>query len=851
MQEPLLPGSGRRRNGAPQGIGHDDANLITSAGKIVDQLSEDMVTLEAIAARMTSEARGRASANGACGPMSPTTACQVGALTQRVRTGEDDPLRRAKTLIRSGHCSGYNFIFSVPLPSACTDADSRSFEKKHLRSHHTYEELIRHAIISPSCQKAAAIDGTCSSLPQARQCVIDLFTSFFDSLSSSLHSGIEVFKFVSEDCEELFLCVKMKDNLAEALAEMGEYSVQLSPTCLEKLHIKITDQTNLVPAFVNFEPHVLEDQLMMVYEKPNEPGAHTALRTIDSMRLLYDKVTDYIDLHELERMGLVSNIYLGHNREQLLWFVENWACFYKILWPEQPIDEIRDYFGEGVAFYFLFLGFMAKGLLAWLPVSLACSIGWLYGYDDFAQFFFCFFIIIWATILLKLWRRTEAHYANLWGMDYRDVKIRVKDPVNPNFHGTKKPSPLDENKLELLASPTSRLMGRTISVVVTVLVLFLVIACVGLNQYTAGKWSGRGKTFDVHMFGRTVQLSAGTIGAVILSLQIQFWDKLWSYVIVDRLNDLEQHVSQYAYDQARVAKTFAFKFINTFYAFFYIAYVQQFLNPAGCAGDCKTYLVKQLAIVFTTYISLGVVDMGLPYAKMKCKLWWEDRETRKHGHDVFKLSLLEQQAKMSEYTGQTEDADYLSSLFPVAFVMLFGTMMPASVLLAFFALSSQIRTHAWKLSKVSRRPFPVRTSSIGIWDAILNGLTYVSVFNTIGLMVTQVNDVCAYIPHFWRLTEALGIPANGKAAKLIAFFFLQNVAIIFKMIVDNRMSDVTSQTELERLRQEVQRVRLSERGNREIHEDINLRCSVDFEKAAWDQVPPLRPGHPIYVEPLI
>lgn len=843
MQEPLLAGSNGRSNGVQTDTSFEnDAALISAAGKLVDQLSQDMATLENIAGRMTTEAEGGETA-AAARERTPTK--------QSSSNDNHDPRRRAKSLIRSGHCSMHNLILTFPLPSACTDADTKYFKRKFLRGHHTYEELIRHAIILPSCRKAAAIDGKCLNLGQARQCVIDLFMSFFDSLSSSLSSGVEVFKFLSEDCEELFVCIKMEDALAEALAEMGEYSVQLSPTCMEQLHIKITDQTNLVPAFVNFERHVKEDGLMKLYPAFNEADGHCALRTVDSMRLLYDKVTDYIDLHELERMGFVSNIYFGHNRDQLLWFSENWACFRKVLWPEQPIDEIRDYFGEGVALYFLFLGFLARALLAFVPVSLACSIGWLYGYDDFAQFGFCFFIMIWCTILLKLWRRTEAHYANSWGMDFRDVKMRVKDPVNPNFHGIKKPSPIDENVLELQADKISRLVGRIVSTAVTALVLFLVVVCVGINQYEVGKLKARGKAWDVDVFGHTVTVSAGILGAVVLSIQIQFWDKLWDKVIVDRLNDLEQHVTQYSFDQSRVAKTFAFKFINTFYAFFYIAYVQQFLDPDDCAGDCKSVLVKQLAIVFTTYISLGVVDMGLPYAMMKFKLWREERQAKAHGHEVFKISLLEQQSKMTEYTGQTEDADYLTSLFPVAFVMLFGTMMPACVILAFLALCSQIRTHAWKLTKVSRRPFPVRATSIGIWDGILHGLTYVSIFNTIGLMVTQVNDVCKYIPHFWRLTDALDIPPHGRAAKMIAFFFFQNVAIMMKLIIDNRMSDMTSQTELERLRQEVQRVRVSERGNIELHEDIKLRCSVDFEKAAWDQLPPLRPGDPMYVEPLV
>ena len=63
---------------------------------------------------------------------------------------------------------------------------------------------------------------------------------------------------------------------------------------------------------------------------------------------------------------------------------------------------------------------------------------------------------------------------------------------------------------------------------------------------------------------------------------------------------------------------------------------------------------------------------------------------------------------------------------------------------------------AERANQVSRRPFPVRTSGIGIWDQVITVLTYISVFNTIGLMVMQVDQVCEYIPLLWRLTDYLG-----------------------------------------------------------------------------------------------
>jgi len=835
MSEPLL-GSGKVPAPGPGDLEKDPRGY---GMRIVNQLEKDLVALESIAAKMAAE-----------GPEDEKAATSTSEGAASRRDGESITRGRnsASCLspIRMGHCSGYNFVFSVPLPSVCTEEEHDYFCKKFLHKgkpdEHTFEEVIRHAIINPACRKSAKIVGECNHLKEARHIVIELILSFFESLSDSLagsSAGAEVFKFTSEDCDELFVCVKISDGLAETLAMMGDYSIQLSASCFPKLHVKITDQTDMTPAFVNYDYHMLEDGLVTMYEKAHKPGEFTLLRAVDSMRLLHDKITDYIDLHELLRMGLLSSVYLGHNKDNLLFFHEHWANFSKMLWPAQPLDEIRDYFGEGVAFYFLFLGFLAKALLVLSPVALICSAAWLCGYQNGAQVAFCAFIIIWCTALLKFWRRHEAYYANKWGTDRKDVVMKVKDPVNPDFHGVKKPSPVDENIMELQADSRQALIGKVISISVTCFVLTLVIICVGINQWMAAEQNRQGNRM------------AGTIGAVVLSVQIQFWGKSWDFIIVDKLNHLEQHVTQYAYDQARVAKTFAFKFINTFYAFFYIAYIQQTIDPSGCAGGCKNYLVEQLAIVFLTYITFGLVDMGLPYAILKYKIYQEEKASREHGHEVFKLSMLEQQSKMVEYTGKDENGDYLQSLFPVAFVMLFGTMMPGSVFLAYLALSSQIRTHAWKLTKVTRRPFPERAHGIGIWDNVLNLLTYISVFNTIGLLVTQVDDVCTFIPFFGRLTDALGIPSDGTTAKLLAFFFLQNTAIIMKLVVDSLVSDMSAATILERKRQEIQKVRVLTRGHSDMHEEISIFCESDPNEGAFEQLPPLKPGDAMYVAPLI
>uniref|UniRef100_A0A8C9UR40 Anoctamin n=1 Tax=Spermophilus dauricus TaxID=99837 RepID=A0A8C9UR40_SPEDA len=52
---------------------------------------------------------------------------------------------------------------------------------------------------------------------------------------------------------------------------------------------------------------------------------------------------------------------------------QNWARF-SYFYKEQPLDLIKDYFGEKIGIYFVFLGFYTEMLLIAAVVGLACLI---------------------------------------------------------------------------------------------------------------------------------------------------------------------------------------------------------------------------------------------------------------------------------------------------------------------------------------------------------------------------------------------------------------------------------------------------------------------------------------------
>lgn len=92
----------------------------------------------------------------------------------------------------------------------------------------------------------------------------------------------------------------------------------------------------------------------------------------------------------------------------------------------QPLDDVRAYFGDEVAFYFAFLGFYTKWLTYPGIVGIFFFVWQRYrGTDNTLLFIYCTWLSVWSLVFLLFWNRYESAIAFKWGVS--ELKGEVRD----------------------------------------------------------------------------------------------------------------------------------------------------------------------------------------------------------------------------------------------------------------------------------------------------------------------------------------------------------------------------------------------------------------------------------------
>lgn len=514
---------------------------------------------------------------------------------------------------------------------------------------------------------------------------------------------------------------------------------------------------------------------------------------------------------------------------------KKWNRLNKVPW-EQPLDEIRDYFGEKIALYFAFLGHYTK----WLSVAGIFGLGIFFhqlqsisaGTGGTGTFFtssrlenttdeglqvvvftdvpevafFALFISFWATFMIEFWKRKQSRLVLQWGMSNFERQEVVRPEFIPSHY---LPSPITGLSEPYYSYQTFMVKVTSSLTIVAFCVVVIIAAIAGIFVF---------KVFislDPQVTGLSQQ-NATYLALVINAIVIMILGNM-SRSITRKLNDWENHRTDTQYEDLLIIKTFVFCFVNSFATLFYMAFIKSgtvilgqvqlcapevegvnhtLVAPDACFGNLGTSLL----IVFILQLVLNnSLELGIPAIMDKINKYLNSRMPKKpkgnkqvgiEGNGTKIRSPCEDQFFKKNYDGTFDD--FLEIALQFGYVTLFVSAFPLAPFLAFLNNQIEVRVDSYKVCKLSRRPEICGAQDIGTWWNIYYYVGLIAVMTNAGVIFFTSHNV--EFRSFYNVTP--------DAMRVWAWVVAVGGVLLCKWIVDYMIPDVPTEVAIQLARED-------------------------------------------------
>lgn len=505
----------------------------------------------------------------------------------------------------------------------------------------------------------------------------------------------------------------------------------------------------------------------------------------------------YFPLHENKQLDHMNN-------NKLNWFVMG----------EEHAIQLRDYFGEKVAFYFLFLGFYIKWLIpvAVLGVVLQFIDFVVQTPDNTTMVPFCILMSVWSTFMPYFWRRQEAKYAISWGT--LDL-VETLEPCRPEHTGERMINPVTA-QVEPHYPFKKRIYDYIFSASIMVITLVLLVFSLGVLILCR------------HLY-------RADMGILFFCLVTAAYCELANEILtkIGRvLTDRENHRTLSEHETHLLSKVMCFKFINSYAVLFYIVFMKHHGHLFGVQMDCKDCLLDmegQLAVfvIFRLVVS-NVFEFFLP----RVKLWWRSclyndarylREQLKFTHlQSSDLSVPETQSKKERFDNFS---NFDEILITHGYMSLFAMASPWICFATLISVMVEIYLDMKGLIENRQRPRPVRSKTNEPWTTALDIYGCIGAFTNGLILIFGSSEYAS-----WTVSE-----------KLALFIVLEHAIFAARLILRLCLPDVPKNVETLKLKQDMMVHRCLENVKVEQNQDFSklidqqLETIEVFEQDIWEE----------------
>ncbi|XP_071779847.2 anoctamin-10 [Centroberyx gerrardi] len=498
-------------------------------------------------------------------------------------------------------------------------------------------------------------------------------------------------------------------------------------------------------------------------------------------------MSDSLTLHnrdniwqKLERAGVIVDTFPLHHQDKLkalskAWYSENQLA--------QPLDAVLAYFGGTVAFYFSFLDFYTWSLLppAILGLVLTYCSGAtqkevldsvsgskVTGDDDDSlsvsgHMIQAVFSMLWSTVVMELWKRRSASLSCRWG--YLHLAERFAEP-RPGFHGDLGVNPITRRVEPLF--PDWRRELRMVLVSVPVVGLFLGLVIMGMFGFYWGEAQVQQLHQDWDSLLSQTLLYVPSVAHIVYTNILATVYKM----VAQSLTEFENHREESAFQNHLTAKVLVFTFFNYFAVLFHIAFCKQDL-PLLRKRLASLLVVSQLVNQVTEVVIPFLVDRFL------------SAPHRAEREDDPQEDKFRNQRNLPVFPGLF--AEYIELLVQFGYLSLFSCVYPLTAVLLLINNLTEIRSDAYKICKLFRKPFTPPVAGLGVWKTAFEILSFVSVISNCWLLLMS--------PRLRELCQEGGI--SGTNILLLAVL-VEHVLILIKMVLAFLIPDEPSWVKIKR-----------------------------------------------------
>jgi anoctamin-10/anoctamin-7 len=509
------------------------------------------------------------------------------------------------------------------------------------------------------------------------------------------------------------------------------------------------------------------------------------LRGVDRLKLIRSIVTTKmpgccgIDVEELLRDKCIYAFFPLHDYVELLSIQRDTMTVFQ--WPWNfPLDRIKDYFGEKIGLYFLFLTFYCTfcipagimGFIIWITYATDGNSS-----DSVSTPYYAAFVGLWATLFLEFWQKKERRAAMRWGM----IGFEEEETDRPAFEGDLKPSPVTGKQVRTFSGvERAKRTAKTTCISSVLSMAIIAAACaIFVTQKIMFYLNNQSGSTNI----------APIVAAVWYSVQIEIFTYIFSATAIN-LTDYENHRTDTEYEDALIAKSFLFQFVNCYTPLFYIAFLKPFIPTIDycTGGDCMAELQVFLGTIFLARLVLSnLLEVAIPAYHVSAHRAEQERHVRKE-RATGVLSAKDLAALSTEglLSGRRDDElrdeltrmgdveknfvlndynvmlgvfdDYSELVIQFGYTTMFVAAFPLCVIIAAVSNYVEIRVDSWKLSQLTRRPEPRGTEDIGTWFSVLSFISCVAVVTNSAISVYTATQTIDYT---WSERSYLFIGITG------------------------------------------------------------------------------------------